>query len=82
MPLNHFIKQIIHKPEGKALTFFNLKMCRLPFPLVETFFSDAGALYLVLRNRAERLWISCLDCKIKRETKIVSVVLFRNTMYR
>lgn len=44
-------------------------MCRLPFPLVETFFSDAGALYLVLRNRAERLWISCFDCKIKRETK-------------
>lgn len=36
-------------------------MCRRPFPLVDTFFSEAGALYLVLRNRAERLWISCLD---------------------
>lgn len=37
-------------------------MCRLPFPLVDTFFSDAGALYLVLLRRADLLWISCLDC--------------------
>ncbi len=63
-------KTPINNPEWKALTFFNLKMCRLPFPLVETFFSEAGALYLVLRNRAERLWLSCLDYKIKRVNKI------------
>lgn len=36
-------------------------MCLLPFPLVETFFSAAGAdLYLVFLSRADLLWISCL----------------------
>lgn len=43
------------------LTFLSLNMCLLPLPLVDTFFSDAGALYLVLLSRADRLWISCLD---------------------
>lgn len=38
-------------------------MCLLPFPLVETFFSAAGAdLYLVFLSRADLLWISCLLC--------------------
>lgn len=38
------------------LTFFNLKICLLPFPLVETFFSAAGAdLYLVFLSRADLL---------------------------
>lgn len=53
---------MVDTDSGALIGFFNLKTCRLPFPLVETFFSEAGALYLVLRNRAERLWISCLDC--------------------
>lgn len=53
---------IVDTDSGAFIGFFSLKMCRLPFPLVDTFFSDAGALYLVLRNRALRLWISCLDC--------------------
>lgn len=43
--------------------FFSLKMCLLPLPFVETFFSAAGAdLYLVFLRRAERRWISCLLC--------------------
>lgn len=37
------------------LTFFNLNMCLLPFPFVDTFFSDAGALYLVLLSLADLL---------------------------
>lgn len=37
------------------LTFLSLKMCLLPFPLVDTFFSEAGALYLVLLSRADLL---------------------------
>lgn len=46
---------------ARHLTFFNLKMCLLPLPFVETFFSAAGAdLYLVFLSRAERRWISCL----------------------
>lgn len=49
------------------LTFLSLNMCRLPFPLVETFFSDAGALYLVLLRRADLLWISCLDYRQTQE---------------
>lgn len=48
-------------------TFLSLNMCRLPFPLVETFFSDAGALYLVLLRRADLLWISCLDYRQTQE---------------
>lgn len=51
----------MHQQINSLLTFFSLNMCLLPFPLVDTFFSDAGALYLVLRSRADRLWISCLD---------------------
>lgn len=51
------------RPRDPLLTFFSLKMCRRPLPLVDTFFSAAGAdLYLVLRRRAERRWISCLLC--------------------
>lgn len=50
-------------PRAPTLTFFNLKMCLLPLPFVETFFSAAGAdLYLVFLRRAERRWISCLLC--------------------
>ena len=50
--------------EGRRrLTFFSLKMCRLPLPFVDTFFSDAGALYLVLLKRADLRWISCFDWK-------------------
>lgn len=52
------------RPSGQPrqrLTFFSLKMCLLPLPFVETFFSAAGAdLYLVFLSRADRRWISCL----------------------
>lgn len=52
------------RPSGQTrqrLTFFSLKMCLLPLPFVETFFSAAGAdLYLVFLSRADRRWISCL----------------------
>ncbi|XP_041898715.1 translation initiation factor IF-2-like [Corvus kubaryi] len=52
----------------RRLTFFSLKMCRLPLPFVETFFSAAGAdLYLVFLSRAERRWISCLLCGERRD---------------
>lgn len=62
------IDQINH-----SLTFLSLKMCRLPFPFVDTFFSDAGALYLVLLSRADLLWISCLDWRQKRSTYLAAV---------
>lgn len=56
-----YSKHTIHN----HLTFFNLKICLLPFPLLETFFSAAGAdLYLVFLSRADLLWISCLLCYI------------------
>lgn len=49
------------KKATRHLTFFNLKMCLLPLPFVETFFSAAGAdLYFVFLSRADRRWISCL----------------------
>lgn len=50
-------------------------MCLLPFPLVETFFSDAGALYLVLLSRADLLWISCLDWRHKWHTQDIKLHL-------
>lgn len=53
---------IVATDSGALIGFLSLNMCRRPFPLVETFFSDAGALYLVLLRRADLLWISCLDC--------------------
>lgn len=53
---------IVATDSGALIGFLSLKMCLLPFPFVDTFFSDAGALYLVLLSRADLLWISCLDC--------------------
>lgn len=53
---------IVATDSGALIGFFNLNMCLLPFPFVDTFFSDAGALYLVLLNLADLLWISCFDC--------------------
>lgn len=43
--------------------FFNLKICLLSLPLVDTVFSAAGAdLYLVFLSQADLRWISCLLC--------------------
>lgn len=62
------------KPTDFHLTFLSLNMCLLPFPLVDTFFSDAGALYLVLLSRADLLWISCLDWRKKWHMTVICTV--------